>query len=88
VKQDNRCWEKRCKWEESKRFLRPQEVVYAVHKGSYQNLGEVFGRLAKWVEENGYEIVGPSITVCYNDPRATPEEELISECQFPMRKIE
>jgi len=67
---------------------KPQEVVYAVHKGSYQNLGEVFGRLAKWVEENGYEIVGPSITVCYNDPRATPEEELISECQFPMRKIE
>ena len=67
---------------------KPQEVVYAVHKGSYQELGEVFGRLAKWVEETGYELVGPSITVCYNDPRATPEEELISECQFPVRKIE
>jgi len=65
---------------------KPQEVVYAVHRGSYQRLGEVFGRFAQWVEENGYEIVGPSITVCYNDPRTTPEEELISECQFPVRK--
>ncbi|RJS77639.1 hypothetical protein CW713_10060 [Methanophagales archaeon] len=50
-------------------------MVYAVHRGSYQKLGEVFGRLAQWIEENGYEIVGPSITVCYNDPRTTPEEE-------------
>ena len=65
---------------------KPQEVVYAVHRGSYQELGEVFRRLAQWLEENGYEIVGPSITVCYNDPQTTPEEELISECQFPVRK--
>jgi effector-binding domain-containing protein len=31
---------------------KPHKVVYAVHKGSYQELGAVFGRLAKWVEEN------------------------------------
>jgi AraC family transcriptional regulator len=67
---------------------KPQKVVYAVHKGSYQSLGEMFGRLAQWIEENGYEIVGPSITICYNDPHTTPEEELISECQFPVRKRE
>lgn len=64
---------------------KPLEVVYAVHRGSYQKLGEVFGRLAQWVEENEYEIGGPSVTVCYNDPHTTPEEELISECQFPVR---
>ena len=64
----------------------PQEVAFAVHKGSYQKLGEVFGKLVQWIEENGYEIVGPSVTVCYNDPHTTPEEELISECQFPVRK--
>jgi len=65
---------------------KPQEVVFAVHKGSYQKLGEVFGKLAQWIEETGYEIVGPSVTVCYNNPRTTPEEELVSECQFPVRK--
>ncbi|MCK4736589.1 MAG: GyrI-like domain-containing protein [Methanophagales archaeon] len=67
---------------------KPQEVVFAVHKGSYQKLGEVFEKLAQWIEENGYEIVGPSVTVCYNDPHTTPEEELVSECQFPVKKRE
>ena len=64
----------------------PHEVASTVHKGSYQILGEVFGKLAQWIEENGYEIVGPSVTVCYNDPHTTSEEELVSECQFPVRK--
>jgi effector-binding domain-containing protein len=65
---------------------KPQEVAFAVHKGSYQKLGEVFGKLAQGIVENEYEIVGPSITVCYNDPHTTPEEELVNECQFPVRK--
>ena len=64
----------------------PQEVVFAVHKGSYQKLGEVFWKLAHWIEEKGYEIVGPSVTVCYKEPHTTPEEELVSECQFLVRK--
>ena len=67
---------------------KPQEVVYAVHKGSYQKLGAVFGKLMQGIEENGYEIVGPSVTVCYNDPHNTSEEELVSESQFPVRKRE
>ena len=65
---------------------KPQEVVFAVHKCSYQKLGEVFVKLVLWIEENGYAIAGPSVTVCYNDPHTTPEEELVSECQFPVRK--
>jgi len=65
-----------------------QEVAFAVHNGSYQELGEVFEKLAQWIEGNGYEIVSPSVTVCYNDPHTTPEEELVSECQFPVRKRE
>ena len=65
---------------------KPQEVAFAVHNGSYPELSEVFGKLVQWIEENGYEIVGPSVTVCYNDPHTTPEEELISECQFPVGK--
>lgn len=42
---------------------KPQEVASTVHKGSYQTLGEVFGKLAQGIEEKGYEIVGPSVTV-------------------------
>ena len=68
------------------KITKPQEVVFAVHKGSYQKLGTVFGKLAQWLERKGYEIVGPSVTVCYNDPHTTSEEELVSGCQFPVRK--
>ena len=65
---------------------KPQEVAYAVHKGSYQKLGEVFLKLVQWIEENGYAIVGPSVTVCHNDSHTALEEELVSECPFPVRK--
>ena len=63
-----------------------QEAAFAVHKGSYQKLGEVFWKLVQWVEENGYGIAGYSETVCYNNPHTTPEEELACECIFPMKK--
>jgi effector-binding domain-containing protein len=49
-----------------------QGVAFAMHKGSYQKMGAVFGKLVQWIEENGYAIVGPSVTVCYNDPHTTP----------------
>ena len=61
-------------------------MAFAVHKGSYQQLGEVFWKLVQWVEENGYGIVSYSETVCYIDPHTTAEEELVRECLFPMRK--
>jgi len=63
-----------------------QEVASTVHKGSYHKLGGVFWKLAHWIEENGYEIADPYITLCYNNTHTTPEEELVSECQFPVRK--
>jgi len=61
---------------------KPQEVVLVVHKGSYHELGKVFWKFVRWVEDNGYEIVDPYITLCYNNTHTTPEEELINECPF------
>jgi len=57
--------------EVKQKTTKPQEVASTVHKGSYPKLWEVFGKLAQGIEENGYEIVGPSVTVCYNDPYIT-----------------
>jgi effector-binding domain-containing protein len=68
------------------KITKPQEVAFAVHKGSYQKLGDMFGKLVQWINENGYVIVGPSVTVCYDDPRTTPDEERVNECPFPVRK--
>jgi effector-binding domain-containing protein len=63
-----------------------QEVAFVVHKGSYLKLGEVFWKSVQWVEENGYEIVGPPVAVCHNDSPTAQEEEQVSECPFPVRK--
>jgi effector-binding domain-containing protein len=54
------------------KITKPQEVAFAVHKSSYQKLGEVFGKLAQWVEENGYAIVGHSVTVCHKNSYILP----------------
>ena len=72
--------------EVKQKTTKPQEVASTVHKGSYPQLWEVFGKLAQGIEENGYEIVSSSIIVCYNDPHTTSEEELADECQFLVRK--
>ncbi|KAF5437252.1 effector-binding domain-containing protein [Candidatus Methanophagaceae archaeon] len=47
---------------------------------------EVVWKLVPWVEENGYEIVGPPVAVCHNDSHTALEEELVTECPFPVRK--
>jgi len=64
----------------------PREVAFAIHKGSYGNVGETFQRMVQWVMENGYMVAGPPINIFHNDPMVTPEEELITEAQFPVRK--
>lgn len=61
---------------------KPQEVVFAVHKGSYQEIGEVFGKLVQWINEKGYEVEGPSRTICYNDPRINFHIGGINEVKF------
>ena len=65
----------------------PIEVAFAVHKGSYSKVGETFQRMVQWIMENGYIVAGPPINIFHNDPMVTPEDELITEAQFPIRKI-
>ena len=58
---------------------KPQEVASTVHKGSYQSLVEVFGKLVQRIGGNEYAIVGLSVTICYNVLHTTPEKGLVSE---------
>jgi len=65
----------------------PIEVAFAVHKGSYSKVVETFQRMVQWIMENGYIVAGPPINIFHNDPMVTPEDELVTEAQFPIRKI-
>ena len=44
------------------------QVAYTVHKGPYDQMGQVFQKLSMWIIEQGYEINRPSrLVVNVND---------------------
>lgn len=68
------------------RRVEGMEVAATIHKGPYDKIGPVYGALAGWIMENGYEIAGPPEEVYLSDPGQTPPQELLTEVRFPARK--
>ena len=67
--------------------IEPKEVATAVHKGSLKKIGKLYPALVAWIEESGYQIVGPAEEV-YLSPSGTPPQELLTEVRFEVRKRE
>lgn len=67
--------------------LKPVMAVCTYHKGEYNNLGETYGFLIKYIEENGYEII-ESPRECYIDGIWNKENvsDWLTEIQIPVRK--
>jgi effector-binding domain-containing protein len=63
-------------------------VLAAVHKGPYTEVGPVIHAVVDHAVENGYDIVGPISEAYLNSPLDTPEEELLTEVRIPVIKIE
>ena len=58
------------------------------HSGPSEKLPEAYQELLKWIEENGYRIVGPSREVHHKgmgESGGQPKECMV-ELQFPVRK--
>ena len=66
--------------------LDPIQVAYTYYQGPYQDVGGTYMKLFQWVFQNGYQVAGPMREIYWNDPKQTPENELISELQVPVRK--
>jgi len=66
--------------------LPPQEVVFAVLKGPYDQIAEEYDRIMAWVQEKGYEIVGPVTEIYLKGGEGVPESEFLTEVQFPIAK--
>lgn len=62
-------------------------VVATMHNGPYDQVGPVIEGLAKYAVENGYDIIGPVTEVYLNNPNEVEPEELLTEVQFPVIKI-
>jgi len=61
------------------------QVAAAWHIGAYDKVGYTYSGLAKWIGDEGYDIVGPGISIYHSDPTSTPVESLKTEVCFPVQ---
>lgn len=58
--------------------------VSVLHTGPYGGVGKAYERLFAYMSEHGLAPAGPSRELYLNDPCQVPEEELLTEVQFPV----
>jgi effector-binding domain-containing protein len=64
-----------------------EQMATTIHKGAYDSVGSAYNALGKWIETNGYQIIGPCREIYFTDPRSgTPPNEYVTEIQFPVSK--
>jgi DNA-binding transcriptional MerR regulator len=68
------------------RVLKGGPCALAVHKGSYAALSQTYARLAEWVEEEGLCLIAPPYEKYLNSPQEVPEDQLVTEIYFPVKK--
>jgi DNA-binding transcriptional MerR regulator len=82
----------RCRVPESGRMrvheLPAATMAATVHHGPYNTLGEAHEAILKWIEANGYRIVGPDREVyLYNTmPIRLDDPSYVTELQYPVEK--
>ena len=60
-------------------------MATTVHKGAFNNLGQAYDALMKWIDANGYRIAGScrEVYVKYNRDDLAGN---VTEIQFPVEK--
>ena len=61
-------------------------VISALHRGSYHTLGMAHQKIFEYLQDEGFESAGAPRELYLNDPADTPEEDLLTEIQYPVRK--
>lgn len=69
------------------KILPSQQVLSAIHKGPYQEVGRVYEVLMNKVIEEGYQIIGAPMEMYFNSPMEVSENDLLTEVQFPVVKM-
>ena len=67
--------------------LLEHRVLAIIHKGSYSTLNESYKEMVDYSIKNNYDIIGSPKEVYFNSPHEVPEEELLTEIQFPVIKM-
>jgi len=65
-------------------------VACVVHAGPFATIGEAYDAIAKWIDENGYQIVGPWRELNLRPPEPPGNQNdpnTLNEIQFPVEKV-
>jgi AraC family transcriptional regulator len=62
----------------------PASVAVLMRQGPYTGIPQAIGDLYKAIQEGGYHQAGPVMIAYFNDPRQSPEEELLWEVRMPV----
>jgi len=82
----------RCRIPESGRVrveeLPEMTMAAAVHHGSYDSIGDAHNAVHRWIEANGYRIVGPDreINLFHTPPIRRDNPTYVTEIQYPVEK--
>ena len=65
------------------------QIASVVHHGPYNSFDKAYHAALKWIEANGYKVVGPNREVyLYNtNPVRQDDPSYVTEIQFPVTKI-
>jgi DNA-binding transcriptional MerR regulator/predicted transcriptional regulator YdeE len=63
-------------------------MAAAVHQGSYNTIGQAHEAILKWIEANGYRIIGPDreINLYHTMPIRLDNPAYVTEIQYPVEK--
>jgi effector-binding domain-containing protein len=59
-------------------------AAYLIVRGSYENLEDVYRRLADWVEQNGHQIIDAPREVMVNWSETMLPDDWVTEIHFPI----
>lgn len=59
-------------------------MASTVHVGPYNEVGQAYVALQKWMTDNGRRPAGKVREIYLNDPDAVPPEELLTEIDWPV----
>ena len=66
-----------------------EKMACVVHTGPFATIGEAYDAIAKWVDQNGYQIVGPGRELNLRLPEKPGDQNdptTVNEIQFPVEK--
>jgi effector-binding domain-containing protein len=63
-------------------------MASVIHKGAYNQFSQAYEALGRWIEANGYTIVGPNreIYLECSQPVRQDDDSYVTEIQFPVAK--